>query len=56
MIALEFIRLRQGYRSFVKIDNTKKYTLMIAGDYLIIMVSAKCKDSQLLILNDMPIF
>ena len=48
MVSLDFIRLRPGYRSFVRMDNSKKYLVVVAGEYLIIMLSQKSKDMGML--------
>ena len=43
MLCLEFVNLRLGYESFIRVDNNKKYLIVIAGDFLIFMLGSKCK-------------
>lgn len=31
MVSLDFIRLRPEYQSFVRVDNLKKYVVIVAG-------------------------
>lgn len=44
MVSLEFIRLRFGYESWVRVDNWKKYVVIVAGDYMVFVMGAKGKD------------